>query len=765
MKIELTYNPYTKEKKLVADGKVQTLDNCWSEKEELSSWADKFFEAIYSKFHRDSIDFSFTGIERDYEYITDALNKFLLDNPDKNYSIIDSKISDPNDSFAVMKDVFAEIQSSSNPFDQLKTEKIKNQYESAVSNEFEMAVVATVSSGKSTLINSILGCSLMPSANEPLTAKVVRIHDIDGQKTFRGETFDIDDNLINVIQDLKISDMKKINLDSNINSVEVYGDIAGVKSDYLHLVLIDTPGTNNSETESHKNKTYSLIDSDDAVKPVILYILNSEQLRTNDDKTLLKAMAEVMSDGGRADSERFIFILNKADAFNPDEGEDLQSVLCRCTKYLEGCGIKNPRIFPCSAQFALVIRKKIAGYELTDDDYDDFDKAMRTVTKNRIPKMFSQWAPLREDLKKQMEEELNSAKQSNDIEKQALIYSGIPAIELAINDYLLKYAMPIKIRDGVTAFNETLKNLALEQKENEKLLNNKVERDKRLCEIEKIETALNDGRKAAELEHEIDTISVQNEIEDALTSYGAKNSEIISQYLDANNNAPVKKNIASEKCVKLLSSLNDANSKFRAELLNVFENVFKKQIQSYVNSYNTYVKQLINENASYDIDPAAILGTLGSLNVDSSLYEYTESKREKVGTRKIEESGIPGKLKRFFGNIFDKDWGYFDKPVFGDVEYVDLQKYITMQVQSKVSNFEKEAKKMAIEKASEEQKRLKDFFKQQIQKLNKEIQNKMKEQKETLREKNNYEEEIKKNTINIEWLKRIDEQMNCLLKI
>ena len=766
MKIELTYNPYTKDKQLVVDGKVQTLDNCWTEKEELSSWVDKFFEAIYSKFHRDSIDFSFIGIERDYEYITDALNKFLSANPNKNYSLIDSKISNPNESFTVMKDVFAEIQSSNNPFNQLKTDEIKNQYESAISNEFEMAVVATVSSGKSTLINSILGRSLMPSANEPLTAKVVRIHDIDGQDSFRGETFDINNNQINTIQDLQLSDMRKINMDSNINSVEIYGDIAGVKSDNLHLVLIDTPGTNNSETESHQNTTYSLIDSNDAVKPVILYILNSEQLRTNDDKKLLNDMANVMSEGGRADSERFIFILNKADAFNPDDNEDLQSVLDRCTKYLEECGIKNPRIFPCSAQFALVIRKKMAGYELTDDEDDDFEKALKTVTKNRIPKMFSQWAPLRKELKNQMEVELNLAKQKNDIENQALIYSGVPAIELAINDYLLKYAMPIKIRDGVTSFNETLKNLALEQKEKEKLLQNEAERKKRIEEIEKIESVLNDGRKALDLEQEIDKLSVQEEILGALESYGEKNSEIIGRYLNDKNSTQVKKSEADNKCRNLISELNNANSKFKADIVNVFDSVFKQQIEFYVETYNSYVKQLIRDNTTYDnIDPAVIFGTLGSLNVDSSLHKYTESRNEQIGTKKLEETGIKGSVKRFFGEIFKQDWGYYYKPVFGNVEYVNLSEYIEKQVSKDVENSEKEARELALNRAYEEQCRLKVFFKQQIQKLNKEMHKKIEEQKNTLKVKENFESEILKNKTNIEWLQRIDEQMNLLLKI
>lgn len=54
---------------------------------------------------------------------------------------------------------------------------------------------------------------------------------------------------------------------------------------------------------------------------MILYVLNATQIATNDDNALLKSVAEAMKTGGRQSNERFMFILNKADAFDPGKGE------------------------------------------------------------------------------------------------------------------------------------------------------------------------------------------------------------------------------------------------------------------------------------------------------------------------------------------------------------------------------------------------------------------------------------------------------------
>ena len=45
---------------------------------------------------------------------------------------------------------------------------------------FEVIVVATMSAGKSTVINALIGQELLHSANEATTATITRIHDKDG---------------------------------------------------------------------------------------------------------------------------------------------------------------------------------------------------------------------------------------------------------------------------------------------------------------------------------------------------------------------------------------------------------------------------------------------------------------------------------------------------------------------------------------------------------------------------------------------------------
>ncbi|MBW5390902.1 hypothetical protein E6A51_12060, partial [Brachyspira hampsonii] len=46
------------------------------------------------------------------------------------------------------------------PFEELKEEKIIEQFNEDIGKEFELAVVATMSSGKSTLLNAFLGREL-----------------------------------------------------------------------------------------------------------------------------------------------------------------------------------------------------------------------------------------------------------------------------------------------------------------------------------------------------------------------------------------------------------------------------------------------------------------------------------------------------------------------------------------------------------------------------------------------------------------------------
>ena len=51
---------------------------------------------------------------------------------------------------------------------------------------YSVAVVATMSAGKSTILNSLVGERLLPSRNEACTATVCKVEDVDSMETFEG---------------------------------------------------------------------------------------------------------------------------------------------------------------------------------------------------------------------------------------------------------------------------------------------------------------------------------------------------------------------------------------------------------------------------------------------------------------------------------------------------------------------------------------------------------------------------------------------------
>lgn len=152
-------------------------------------------------------------------------------------------------------------------------------------------------------------------------------------------------------------------------SIHLYGDIKGIEPSGLNLVLIDTPGANNSENLNHQRLTYSLIDND--YKPIILFVLNATQLGTNDDDALLRKIARSMRLRNRQNSDRFFFVLNKVDALDPEKDGSLQEIIERAKAYLEKRGIDNPKIFPCEARSAKAFRQFLNGQSLSDYEKDD----------------------------------------------------------------------------------------------------------------------------------------------------------------------------------------------------------------------------------------------------------------------------------------------------------------------------------------------------------------------------------------------------------
>ena len=124
----------------------------------------------------------------------------------------------------------------------------------------------------------------------------------------------------------------------------------------MRLVLTDTPGPNNSQDENHERVTMGFI-QDSLRNPLILYVLNASQLSIDDDRNLLELVGQAMRKGGKQSKDRFIFVVNKMDVFDPEKGEDPKEILERVKKYLMSNGIQNPLVYPVSANLTRLIRK------------------------------------------------------------------------------------------------------------------------------------------------------------------------------------------------------------------------------------------------------------------------------------------------------------------------------------------------------------------------------------------------------------------------
>lgn len=108
---DLTYNPFTKEKVFLANGKPDTLDECWgTDNKELSEWCSTFYECLYKKFNDSELTVKFKGILRDYEFLEDAKSEYESENKSVKISLIDNGCANTTEKLGALKDLFEKMQ-------------------------------------------------------------------------------------------------------------------------------------------------------------------------------------------------------------------------------------------------------------------------------------------------------------------------------------------------------------------------------------------------------------------------------------------------------------------------------------------------------------------------------------------------------------------------------------------------------------------------------------------------------------------------------
>lgn len=394
----------------------------------------------------DEVTIHFKGRRIDFDDLQYTID--LYDGSVK-FELVFEESKNDADVISELDGIFADIRKKNIPEFGSKNEEGKDifaAYEEVKNGIFEVSVIATMSSGKSTLINSLLHTELLPSENKACTATICRILDNDDMDTYEAECYASDNRtVIYPRREITVEEMKVFNSDEKVTYIDIEGSVPAIPSDKIRLCLRDTPGPNNSRDENHERLTKSIIKRTNAV---VLYVMNATQIGIKDDEQLLKDISNEMKRAGKQSRDRFIFVINKCDALDEEKGETIDKLLADVRDYLKKFDIVEPTLIPTSARLALLVRKDRKGDKLSRMERGVLAQVDDFVQSELLH--FERYATLTPTVREKLQaqaDEYHADEETWDIE--ALIHTGVPAVEETICEYIEKYAYPMKIKDAI----------------------------------------------------------------------------------------------------------------------------------------------------------------------------------------------------------------------------------------------------------------------------------------------------------------------------
>jgi len=236
-KVFIGYNPYKLETTFEVDGDKLAQNSEIGRKaadgSRLQQWVEELPKLLVDECNDKDFDLDFHGTQLDFEDLKSVLES-AEEQGKINVKINHIPAKETKDKEALIDKVFKKIQEE--PFDELRDQSIINSFNLAKSSDFEVCVVATMSAGKSTLINALLGTKLMPSKQEACTAIITRIKDNDADE-FRADVYNKDKKLSKSYELLTYPIMERLNADTNVSVIEVQGNIPFVTAEEVSLVL------------------------------------------------------------------------------------------------------------------------------------------------------------------------------------------------------------------------------------------------------------------------------------------------------------------------------------------------------------------------------------------------------------------------------------------------------------------------------------------------------------------------------------------------
>jgi len=510
---------------------------------------------------------------------------------------------------------------------QPNVENIKNHR----STKIEVPVIATMSSGKSTLLNALIGQDFLHEDTGATTATTCDIIVNNNLKQFVARAIDIEatetnQNISEFLKDWNSKANENINEEKKYPRLrlEIEGPIPNLNTSNFNLNFIDTPGPNSSQHSHHKEKTFNYL-KDNQNLPIVLYVLDPEKMDSNDDDSTLNEISKVFSENNQ-NIDRVVFVYNKVDREDIEE-KSIVDILNKVKGFLEKKGIKNAKIFPVSAQYA-----KFAQIEnnLTNKKKSDLrnyrDNFIHNIDDNYKGYQLLDYAPITSSQKNILKEHIKKSILDAD-----LVYSGLAALKMYIEDYIInhhkknQYKELRKSADNISVQIEAtiqLEKVRLEEiTEDQK----KEKEENQRKEIEELKV------KKEEAFEDIYKIKVDKKFIEK------SSKEVDNKFDNLKNKILQRKELSKDETIPLIKNANATIENLQISIKTDLISVMNNKLNEYLEKF----KEITNDKFTLDtnnIEIAAFNAEMGN-NINAidinHLHKYQE-KKEETKIREVE---------------------------------------------------------------------------------------------------------------------------------
>ena len=223
--------------------------------------------------------------------------------------------------------------------------------------EKSVVFTATMSAGKSTLINALIGQPLAHTKKATCTAAVMEFSSCPVYHPKYNVLVRDEEK-----RDLLPAEVRKVS-EGGTKPMMVTG-FFNARTNHHKLRVIDTPGVNSSRNPTHKDITREELQQRD--HDLLVYVIPVENYGGEDDFNHLRFIKD------HARYKKIVFVVNMMDTCD-FEDDSVEEIMSNIGEHLENIGFPSPVICPLSAKVGLLFKKTLSMAELTPSERNELD--------------------------------------------------------------------------------------------------------------------------------------------------------------------------------------------------------------------------------------------------------------------------------------------------------------------------------------------------------------------------------------------------------